>query len=259
MSVAPPIGRRSAGLVALAIGATGFVIVVVNGLIYWARSFYAAHHPEFMAERPATISQALSDKIVGPFFAVGMLICAPILLIGVAALLRAAWGEYRRSDLGTSQDVRRILILTWILVVLQAMASSGMIMLSQFRFPDHHELHMVGSYIFFFSQAFVVVVGEMLSRSYARQPEGATFLAGAGARLRRVYVWVPIGLGVAYLALFILKGYDLGAIYDTAYAAYTLTEPMLISSFLGYLFTYHFDMVQALRGYWRSRSSVASI
>lgn len=259
MSARQPICKVSAGLIALASVTTGFVVVAVNALIYWARSFYAEHHPEFMAERPATISQSLSDRIVGPFFADWMLICAPVLFLGVTALLWAGWRDLRRSGLGSAGDRRRILILTVFLGGLQGMASSGMIMLSQFRFPDHHELHMVGSYLFFFSQAFVVVTGEMLSRSYMRLPEGATFLSGAGARIRRAFVWVPIVLGVSYLALFVLKGYDLGAIYDTLYAAYTITEPLLISSFLGYLFTFQFDMLGALRGYWRSRSSVASI
>ena len=259
MTAGRPLDRRSARLIVLAMAATGFVSVVVNILIYWARHYYATHHPDVVARQPATISQALSDNVVGPYFAIWMLICAPVLWVGVLALLRAAWREYRRSGLGEAGDRRRILLLTGILAVLQGMAAAGMIMLSQYRFPDHHELHMAGSYLFFFSQAFVVVFGEMLSRRYARLPEGASFLGGRGARLRRVYVWVPIGLGFAYLALFILKGYDLGAIYDTLYLSYTLTEPLLLSSFLGYVLTYHFDMAQALGGYWRSRSRAARI
>lgn len=259
MSAVHVLSRRSAWLVALAMGATGFVVVAVNVLIYWARDLYAFNHPERVASKPATVSQTLADQVIGPFFATWMLICAPVLLVGVVALVGAGFGEFRRSGLGTERDMRRIAILTAIVCVLQAMASVGMVMLSQYRFPDHHEMHMVGSYLFFFSQAFVIVFGEMLSRSYGRQPDGATFLRGAGARIRRWYVWVPIGLGFAYLALFILKGYDLGAIYRTVYYTYTLTEPLLLTSFLGYVLTYQYDMVVALSGYLRSRSRVASI
>ncbi|MCW9044000.1 MAG: Frag1/DRAM/Sfk1 family protein [Pseudopelagicola sp.] len=259
MSISYTVSRGSAWLVALALGTTGFVVVAVNVLIYWARDLYAFNHPERVASKPATVSQTLADQIIGPFFATWMLICAPILLVGVVSFISAGLIEFRKSGLGTAADMRRIRILTVTVCVLQAMASVGMIMLSHFRFPDHHELHMVGSYLFFFSQAFVIVFGEVLSRSYEKQPDGATFLRGAGARIRRWYVWIPIGLGVGYLTLFILKGYDLGAIYPTVYYTYTLTEPLLISSFLGYLLTYHFDMVMALGGYFRSRSMAPSI
>ena len=259
MSVVHVLSRGSAWLVALAMGATGFVVVAVNVLIYWARDLYAFNHPERVAGKPATVSQTLSDQVIGPFFATWMLICAPILLVGVIALVGAGFREFRQSGLGAERDVRGIGLLTVIVCVLQAMASVGMIMLSQYRFPDHHEMHMVGSYLFFFSQAFVIVFGEILSRRYERQPDGASFLRGAGARIRRWYVWVPIGLGVAYLALFILKGYNLGAIYRTVYRTYTLTEPLLLTSFLGYVLTYQYDMAIALRGYLRSRSRAESI
>ncbi|MDV4146175.1 MULTISPECIES: Frag1/DRAM/Sfk1 family protein [Shimia] len=257
--MAQTVTRQTARLIALAMVATGFVIVAVNVLIYWARALYAVNHPEYVALQPATISQTLSDAYIGPFFATWMLVCAPILFLGVALLVWAAWVEFRRSKLGTAPEMRRIQILSGLVVLLQAGASVGMVMLSHFRFPDNHVLHMQGSYLFFFSQAFVIVVGEMLSRAYARQPDGASFLSDAGARLRRWYVWVPIGLGVLYLSLFVLKGYDLGAIYDAAYLTYTLTEPVLLTSFLGYVLTYHFDMGQALWAYLRSRSSAKSI
>ncbi len=259
MSAGRTVTRRSAQLVGFAMLTTGFVIVAVNVLIYWARGLYAVNHPEFVARQPATISQTLSDAYIGPFFATWMAICAPILFLGVAALVWAAWDEFRLSGYGSARERRRLMVLSGLVVLFQAAASVGMVMLSHFRFPDNHVLHMQGSYLFFFSQGFVIIVGEMLSRAYGAQPEGASFLSGAGARVRRWYVWVPIGLGVAYLAFFVLKGYDLGPIYDTAYLSYTLTEPVLISSFLGYVLTYHFDMGRALWSYVRSRSSVASI
>jgi hypothetical protein len=259
MSTARVVSQTTARLLALAMVATGFVVVMVNVLIYWARDLYAFNQSEGGIAEPATISQTLSDSHIGPFFATWMLICAPILLVGVVVLLRAAWGEFRQSGGGTDQDRRRILVLSVLVVLLQAGASAGMIMLSHYRFPDHNALHMQGSYLFFLSQALVIVFGEMLSRAYARQPEGTSFLSGSGARLRRWYVWVPVGLGGLYLSLFILKGYDLGVIYDGVYLAYTVTEPVLISSFLGYLLTFHFDMARALWVYVRSRSRVASI
>ena len=253
------ISRGNAGLIGMAMGMTGFVVVAVNVLIYWARDLYAINHPEFVAKQPATISQTLSDTIIGPFFAKWMAICAPVLWVGVCALVWAGWVEFRRSGYGTPREKRTLLWLSVCVVVLQAMAAAGMVMLSQFRFPDHHVLHMQGSYLFFFSQAFVIVFGELVSRGYARHPKGATFLSDAGARVRRWYVWVPIGLGLLYLALFLIKGFDLGALNDGIYASYTSVEPLLLSSFLGYVLTFHYDMGLALWGYVSSRSSVASI
>lgn len=240
--------RLTVRLLALSILCTGFVIVVVNILIYRARIVFAVLHPEYVSEQPATISRALSAPQVGEPFAIWMAICAPILFVGVSALVYGAWREQAR----TGPTDRGIFWLSLIVVLLQAMASVGMVLLSHYRFPDHHEMHMVGSYLFFFSQAFVVVFGEFLSRRHGALEEGRSFMDKRGGNLRRVYIWVPVCLGVAYLFLFVIKGYDLGPISVPLYAAYTVTEPMLLSSFLGYVLSYHFDMGRAIWRYLRA-------
>ena len=59
---------------------------------------------------------------------------------------------------------------------------------------------------------------------------------------RGVYVWVPIYLGLAYLALFLGKGYAPDSIRFEVYLAYVSTELFLLSSFLFYVMSYAPDM-----------------
>ena len=245
--------RSSAVLIAVSLALTGFVIVAVNILIYRARVVFGQNNPEYIAVEPATISRAISDPIVGEPFAAWMAICAPILFVGVAALVLAARREVRRAGSSVSgQDYRIITLLCVTVAILQGMASFGMVILSHYRFPNFHEMHMVGSYLFFFSQAFVVVFGDILTRRIVKQPQHCSMVTVRMARFRRTYIWLPILLGIAYLSLFVLKGFDLGAINEKLYIAYTITEPLLISSFLGYILTLHVDMWIGLKNYLRA-------
>lgn len=230
-----------------------FVTVVVNVLIYSARWKFAVFYPERTAERPATISESIADPRIGEPFADWMLMSAPILFVGVALLSLSALQELRRSGAASPRILRRISTLSWGLLVLQLMACVGMVILSQYRFPHFRDAHMAGSYLFFFSQAFVVVSGEMLSRSYARLgPEGRVW-SPRFARWRRGYVWVPILLGVAYLALFLGKGHAPEAVRYAVYYIYVTTELLLLSSFLFYMMTYAPDMFATVRRLRRGR------
>lgn len=248
-------GRSTATMMALSLAFTGFVIVAVNILIYRARILFAARNPEAVADRPPTISLAISDPAVGEPFAGWLAICAPLLFVGVGFLILSAWIELQKGGgAPTAREGRIIAALCLLVALLQGFAATGMVMLSQFRFPHFNQLHMQGSYLFFFSQAFVVLFGEILSRRFARLPVDRVLITAPSARFRRRYVWVPIVLGVAYLALFILKDVDLGALNAPLYVGYTSTEPLLLSAFLVYVLTYHVDMWSALRRYFSERS-----
>lgn len=251
---APSRGTGVAMLVSLI--CTGFVTVAVNAQIYPARWRFAEFYPEKTSERPYTISESIGDPRIGEPFAEWLLVAAPILFVGVCLLtlptLRALWAA--------GNGTRRITALTWIVLVLQLMACVGMVILSQYRFPHFRDQHMAGSYLFFFSQAFVVVFGEMLSRSYAALgPEGAVtgrVWSPRYAGWRRSYVWVPIALGVTYLVLFLGKGYAPDALRYEVYLAYVSTELFLLSSFLFYVMTYAPDMWAAWRASRVDYSSV---
>lgn len=244
--------RKTATLMAVSIIFTGVVIAAVNILIYRARILFSQYNPEAVSGRPPTISRAISDPAVGEPFATWLLVCAPLLFVGVGLLILAAWIELKNGGgAGSARENRTIAALCLLVAFLQGLAAIGMIVLSSYRFPDHHALHMQGSYLFFFSQGFVVVIGEFLSRRFARLPQDRVLITAPTARLRKIYVWVPITLGVCYLSLFALKEFDLGGLSPKLYIGYTIAEPLLLSSFLGYILTYHIDMWAALRRYWR--------
>ncbi|WP_422049289.1 hypothetical protein [Shimia sp.] len=225
---------------------TGFVTLVVNAQIYPARWQYALFYPEKTAERPYTISESIGDPRIGEPFADWMLLCAPILFVGVVLLCLPALCELRVSA-PDAKMVRRITLLTWTLLVLQAMACVGLVVLSQYRFPHFRDEHMLGSYLFFFSQALVVVCGEFLSRSYAQLGAEGRVLTPRFAAWRRAYVWVPIALGVSYLVFFLGKGYAPAGLRYEVYYVYTGLELLLLSSFLLYLMTFAPDMWRTLR------------
>ena len=245
--------RDTALMLSLSVAMTGFVIVAVNIQIYLARYLYGYYNPETLTGKPATISRAISDPQVGEPFANWMLLCAPLLAIGVALMILAALIElHRNGGAPDPREFRSLVRLCLIVVVLQVLAAIGMVMLSQYRFPHFNKMHMKGSYLFFFSQAFVVMFGEFVSRRFAKLPQDRTILSSEMARLRKVYVWVPVLLCGLYLFLFIAKDFELGRVNKPLYLVYTVTEPLLLSAFLGYILTYHIDMGTAVWRYLRS-------
>ena len=241
--------RAEAALLGMAIAFTGFVVVVVNVLIYWSRAQFNMRHPDFVLRQPPTISKAISDPIIGEPFAGWMAISAPLLFLGIIGIALGLLLDLRRQSGQGFGGLKRAVVLACLLITLQGLAAIGMYILSHYR---HGGMHMTGSYLFFFSQAFVVVVGEMLSRGISRYPNGSVVISVRMARFRRRFVWVPIVLGVSYLGLFVLKNFDTGAVYDPLYQLYVWTEPMLLSSFLIYLLTFHVDTYSAIRRHLRA-------
>ncbi|MEP2533048.1 hypothetical protein [Shimia sp.] len=230
---------------------TLIVVSVVNYLIYTARWDFALLHPAYVASQPPTISRAISDPIVGDPFAVWMLICAPILWIGVLLMIMTMWRGLRQNH-GSGDGLKMVKNLSILVIFLQALASSGMIILSQYRFPDHDEMHMFGSYLFFFSQAFVVFSGELLSRAYDRLPPNSRLMLPAFCKLRRIAILGPIILSAVYLGLFIGKDFVSGPIRYVVLQAYVSIELLLISSFLFYILGWTPDCVLAVRRYLRA-------
>lgn len=243
---APSRGTGWAMLISLI--ATLFVTLTVNVQIYTARWKFAAFYPDLSAMRARTISESIADPRIGEPFAIWLLLSAVALFVGVVLVSVPALRELQRHGRAS----QRVVGLTWLLVALQALASVGMVVLSQYRFPEFRDQHMAGSYVFFFSQAFAIVTGEVLSRSYAAMGPDGTVVGRVWSprfgRWRRGYVWVPIVLGVVYLCLFLGKGYAPEAYRYEVYAAYASTELLLLSGFLFYVTSYVPDMWCAWRG-----------
>ncbi|WP_204112471.1 hypothetical protein [Shimia biformata] len=230
----------------------GFTFLVVNYQIYAARAGFIARNPDYVARKPPTISRAISDPEIGPGFAFWIGISAPIVFVGIAALFALLAKQLLASGHAGTPRGRRAILACGLTVMLQGLASTGMVILSVFRFPDHNDMHMVGSYLFFISEA-VMVTSMLVAQYMVFRLVGGGVLLPFMARLRWRLVWLtPVG-GVIYLLLFVAKDFDLGTWQKPMYTAYVLTEPALISLMLSLSLSFHVDLIAAL---WRhSRAS----
>lgn len=231
-----------------------FVIIVVNYWIYRARADFIRLHPDYYAVEPPTISRAISDPAIGEPFAFWIAISAALLVVGV---LPVCW-LYFRSGLAlpaSSVRARRVLLtLPALAFVCQCAAAVGMVMLSSYRFPDFHDEHMLGSYVFFAGQAVVVMLAGFMCTAIARDPAAARALRDGAyidprvSRFRGPAAFAGVGLALAYLGLFALKEVELPVLGTAIYWTYVLAEPTLISYFLAVLATYVWDVFRAVSG-----------
>jgi len=234
----------------VAIVANSFAAVAVIYWIYRARALYALGHPEIVAKSPATISQALADPAVGAPFSVWVTLSGLCLVFGVI------WfAVFYRGLIGAVPEPRRYLrhVLTVgpvVVVGLQAAAAIGMYLLSSFRFPDHNETHMIGSYVFFACQVLVVMCGAVFSDALLRDRASLAALEAHGLlraralRIRRGFGVFSVGLTATYLALFKLKDFFPRTSDSTIYVLYTEVEPLVIVSFLGMLMLFQSDLLK---------------
>jgi len=235
------------------VAANLFSIVTVNYWIYHARFVFIGRHPDYVAEQPPTISRAISDPLVGEPFAFWITVCAVLLILGVSGLVVVYLRIARDLPRGTAR-VRRAFRVCAVAVLLgQVSASVGMYMLSNFRFPDHHEMHMQGSYIFFVSEALVILIGTVFCVLLLRNWTDLASLETDGLmrrgtiRFRRFFGFAVVGMGVLYLVLFKVKNIDLHSANTLIYATYVTVEPMLISAFLFFLALFQTDIVKFAR------------
>jgi hypothetical protein len=206
-----------------------------------------------VAVQPATISRAISVPAVGEPFAIWITISAILLVFGVFWLSQF----YRRIGAQIASPSRYLArMMTYgapAIVLLQALSGVGMYMLSSYRFPHHHELHMTGSFLFFISQALVVVIGTLQCDALLKDRANFAALARAGAvsyrmvLLRKRLGQVVIAMSLIYVCLFKMKDVDLDTMNTAIYAAYTMTEPLLITMFLVFLGLFQTDLLTLRR------------
>lgn len=231
-----------------------FVIVVVNFWIYHARDRFIELHPEWIAEHGApTISRSIADPAIGEPFAFWMSLCAAMLLLGCLPICRLYWLA-GRSMPHTGKSTRRLLI--WFVpaaMALEVSTAVGMVMLSEYRFPDNNFLHMVGSYVFFVSQAVVILMIGIVSWRITTDSAAVAFLQERPyinprlTRFRGPFAFGGVFLALAFLALFFLKDVDFAYGNDLVHNVYVLSEPSLISYFLAVLATYYVELYATLR------------
>jgi len=238
--------QRTGWVAALAIACNTFVLIVVNYAIYWARATYIARYPEEVALKPPTISGAIADPSIGDPFSFWVTVAAVVLFVGVVALSALLLNAL-------PPEARRLRGLVWAIVVMQIATCTGMVMLSQYRFPDHNDMHMLGSYIAFLAEVVVVILQWILSVAVLRHVAASRALTRAsllhrGAnRMRRVFAMLCVATAAVFGILFILKDYVDGVVKDIVFVVYVNSEPTFITLTLVVLATYNIDMAMSLR------------
>lgn len=224
--------------------------------IYYSRATFIALHPEYVAVEPPTISRAISDPLIGVPFHFWVSLSGLLLVFGVYWNALFYWRLHKDIAQAGQKLERVVRIAAPSIVAFQALSGVGMYLLSGYRFPDHHETHMVGSYTFFISQAIVVLIGTVVSTSMLSDKSALMRLHAAGflhpgmVRLRKWSGVVCLALTVCYIGLFQAKNMDFGVLNAAVYVAYTSVEPALITCFLLFLGLFQTDLM-ALRRFQR--------
>jgi hypothetical protein len=228
-----------------------FVFVTVNFWIYRARFLFIKRNPEYLEIKLPTVSQSISDPGVGEPFAVWITLSAVCL---IAIIFPVIWLHLRASFAVRELSpwlFRMTIILAVIAGISQIVASVGIATLSQFRFPDFNREHMNGSYMFFTGQAFAILISSLVCFALGRRAEFEKIVLNSASLHPKLnnFRW-KIGilcllLVTVYVCLFFIKDWDFTTGKTLVYNTYVYLEPMVITSFLGYLTLYNGDLFLA--------------
>ena len=236
----------------LAVLLNGFAIVTVNLWIYAAMARFMEFHAADYG-RPPTISRSISDPLIGVPFQFWITVSGICLVVGVGILI-LNYVRALRTVIAPSAYVRVVLrVFVPLILVLQVSSSIGMYVLSAYRIPFHSEMHMVGSFQFFISQALVVLLFTLANQALLRDRNSLEVLHRRGdvhRSLVRLRFWVGsvcIALVLVYFGLFLAKDVWTSDIAPRLYWTYTKTEPVVISMFLLVLALSHLDLFRKRR------------
>ncbi|MFO1131843.1 MAG: hypothetical protein U1E16_07530 [Hyphomicrobiales bacterium] len=227
------------------------VPVIEIPLVLWARSSFIALHPDYLND-PPTISRSINDPAVGGPFANLILVITALILMVTPVLV---WSYAKAiSQLTLSRARRAVMrVLLVLLLVLQIAASAGMVLTTQFTFAIDHDLHMLGSYIFFCFQALTIVIAgtlcRMLHGEQRRQgiPDDDWQFLPVMHRVRFRFAMVILALVVSYGILFVLKDHALPVSAYAVQVAYTQCEVIVIACYVLFLGSYGIDINNMVR------------
>lgn len=244
-----PMNRKCGALIrAVSVAAIAYVVLTINASVYWARAMYKALYPGAFVSRPPSVSGTLRDPLIGEPFGFWVGISALILAVAVLPVARLHYRAAGRLRLLTAGGGAFATRLTHIAITAQMVSVCGVLILSQYRFPDYGREHIIGSYLFFIGQALAVACSTgvmiMLRRNFGtgvenwrasglmRRLSGARILFGTGT----------LALALVYVVLFAARNLRLEDGSYPVYPAYALAEPVLISLYLFYLLTFTADL-----------------
>lgn len=236
------------------------VPIIEIPLVLWARASFIFLHPDYYDD-PPTISRSINDPLVGGPFADLILVITALILAILPVILLAYFLAI--SQLALSRGRRAMLFgLLFLVLVLQIAASVGMVLTTQFTFAIDHDLHMLGSYIFFICQALCIVIAATLCQMLLFQKgqhgiaDDAWQFVPAMHRFRFWFGLLVVALVVLYGILFVLKDHVQPDIHYVVQVAYTQCEVIVIACYVIFLGSYGIDIYyMARRGKLRLNAS----
>lgn len=219
-------------------------------LVIWARDSFLLRHPQYEAD-PPTISRAISDPVIGGPFADAILLIVALIALSLSLVLWAYGLAIFR--VGPGRRLRAVLVtLLGLFMASQVTASAGMVLTTQYTFFYDHDLHMLGSYVFFAFQALAILLAATLCRLLLRQRGQAPAcevipFAPATHRFRFRFALVIVALALLYGVLFVVKDRALPLPPYAVQVAYTQLEVLVIGCFVLFLGSYGVDIHQMIR------------
>ena len=210
---------------------------IAAAAIFWVHGSNLAIHGQDYAEAPPTVSRALLDPgIAGPF---AFAMAASAIFLAVAVFQVA-------SALGRCIKItgKRTALLSTVLlavVVCEAIAIAGMVVLSQFTGKANPHLHDIGSYMLFFGHAIGISLAGLLIRRLLSVADRLGALSGASLNAFATLRKHPRRAGgVAVLSVLYGVVYFGGKQLPDEFffwqrTAMSVLEVLVILSFLGFL------------------------
>lgn len=239
------------------------VPVIEIPLVLWARATFLAKHPDYLDD-PPTISRAINDPSIGVPFADLILVITALIMMAVPFMLLSYARAISRLHLS---PVRRYMLYGLLLLffVFQIIASTGMVITTQYSFDINHDMHMLGSYIFFTFQAVTILVAAVLCHILLRHqtrhaiPDTEWQFRASLHRFRVRFAMVVVGLAVVFGILYVAKDHDLPISPYVVQVLYTQCEVIVIASFVVFLGSYGPDIYHAIRHGKLSRANPPSL
>lgn len=232
-------------------------LVIVPGfaiyMMVWARWTFYARHPDYILHSAPTVSRAITDPYIGDPFAAAILAVAIVIALAMGPLSFAFLGAIsaRAGHLPrVAAGLRRLMA---VFLVMQALGTTGMVICTQVTFRHDHDLHMLGSYLFFVFQALSILLSGILTTRLLRLPDTGRpsylCLGSRYTRLRRDLAFVTAGLAGLYVLLFLVKGLDLPIPEYDIYYAYTVQEIVTISAYIVQVMLYAPEIYRMTRDF----------
>lgn len=230
-------------------------------MMVWARQAFYQRHPDYVQHSAPTISRAISDPAIGAPFALTILAVTTVILVALVFITRAFQATIAHVWRDDPVRLRRNQALLPLVIGLQVVGSGGMVLCTQYTFSNGHDLHMLGSYLFFVAQVLAIGLNGLMCARLVSDDDGAgdwphLGLSRRATAFRIGFAKVVVAVTFLYFVLFGIKGVDLPVPEYTVYYVYTVQEIVAISAFILYLMTYSLDVHRMAANAVRQRAGI---